>query len=70
MDFDPEIVVRLAWEGLPIVNVPVRVRYLAHGRSHFRLVRDNARIAATYGRLLVACIGRRLQRARRRGTGA
>jgi hypothetical protein len=70
MDFDPEIVVRLAWEGLPIVNVPVRVRYLVHGRSHFRLVRDNARIGATYGRLLVACIGRRLRRARRRGTGA
>jgi hypothetical protein len=58
MDFDPEIVVRLAWAGLPIVNVPVRVRYFAGGRSHFRLVRDNARIAAMYGRLLLARIGR------------
>src|SRR5439155_1153713 len=40
MDFDPEIVVRLAWEGVPIVNVPVRVRYFPQGRSHFRLIRD------------------------------
>ena len=63
MDFDPEIVVRLAWAGVPIVNVPVRVRYFAGGRSHFRLVRDNVRIAATYGRLLLARIGRALDRA-------
>ena len=58
MEFDPEIVVRLAWQGLPIVNVPVHVRYFAGGRSHFRLVRDNARIAAAYGRLLIAWVGR------------
>ncbi len=58
MDFDPEIVVRLAWAGVPIVNVPVRVRYFPGGRSHFRLVRDNVIIAATYGRLLLALIGR------------
>jgi len=58
MDFDPEIVVRLAWTGLPIVNVAVRVRYFPQGRSHFRLVRDNVLIAATYGRLLLALLGR------------
>jgi len=60
MDFDPEIVVRLAWEGVPIVNVPVHVRYFAHGRSHFRLVGDNARIAVTYGRLFLARVGHTL----------
>jgi glycosyltransferase involved in cell wall biosynthesis len=70
MDFDPEIVVRLAWEGVPIVNVPVRVRYFAHGRSHFRLVRDNALITATYGRLLLACVGRALRRTRGSGGNA
>ena len=58
MDFDPEIVVRLAWAGLLIVNVAVRVRYFPQGRSHFRLVRDNVLIAATYGRLLLAWLGR------------
>jgi len=66
MDFDPEIVVRLAWAGVPIVNVPVRVRYFAHGRSHFRLVGDNVRIAATYWRLFLARLRRGL-RARRNG---
>jgi glycosyltransferase involved in cell wall biosynthesis len=67
MDFDPEIVVRLAWAGVPIVNVPVRVRYFAHGRSHFRLVGDNARITATYSRLFVARLGRTLRRRRNGG---
>jgi glycosyltransferase involved in cell wall biosynthesis len=70
MDFDPEIVVRLAWAGLPIVNVPVRVRYFAQGRSHFRLVRDNARITATYGRLLLARISRALGGGRGAGQAA
>jgi GT2 family glycosyltransferase len=70
MDFDPEIVVRLAWAGLPIVNVPVRVRYFPQGRSHFRLVRDNALITATYGRLLLARISRALGRGRGAGRAA
>jgi glycosyltransferase involved in cell wall biosynthesis len=65
MEFDPEIVVRLAWEGLRIINVPVAVRYFAGGRSHFRLVRDNALIATTYARLFFA----RLTRGRRRRPG-
>lgn len=67
MDFDPEIVVRLAWAGLSIVNVPVRVRYFAHGRSHFRLVRDNALIALTYGRLLLARLAGTRERRGRAG---
>ena len=58
MDFDPEIVVRLVWDGAPVVNVPVRVRYFRHGRSHFRLVRDNLRITLTYTRLFMALLGR------------
>ena len=47
MDFDPEVAVRLAWAGLPIINVPTKVRYVSHdegGVSHFRLVKDNALI--------------------------
>jgi len=44
----------------------VRVRYFATGRSHFRMVRDNIRLAVTYGRLLVA----RLTRVGRRSAGA
>jgi glycosyltransferase involved in cell wall biosynthesis len=54
MEFDPEIVVRLAWAGVPIVNVPTRVRYFAGGLSNFRMVRDNALIVRAYTRLVLA----------------
>lgn len=56
MDFDPEIVVRLAWYGVPIVNVLTRVRYFPAGLSHFRFFRDNVLIAAAYGRLFYAVL--------------
>lgn len=59
MEFDVEIVVRLAWEGIPIVNVPTRVRYFPDGLSNFRLVRDNALIALAYTRLFFLRWGRR-----------
>src|SRR5262249_9443847 len=60
MEFDPEIVVRLAWAGVPIVNVPTRVRYFADGLSNFRMVRDNALIVRAYTRLVLArLLGRR-----------
>lgn len=54
MEFDPEIVVRLAWDGVPIVNIPTRVRYFAGGLSNFRMVRDNALITRAYVRLVLA----------------
>ena len=60
MDFDPEIVVRLAWEGVPIVNIPTRVRYFRGGLSHFRMVRDNLLIIRTYVRLVGARVRRSL----------
>ena len=54
MDFDVEIAIRLAWAGVPIVNAPVRVRYLSAeegGTSHFQPVRDNIRLAWMHSRL-------------------
>ncbi|MEO8409181.1 MAG: glycosyltransferase [Propionivibrio sp.] len=51
MDFDIEIVVRLAWEGLPIENIDTRVTYPADGVSHFDLWRDNLRISKMHTRL-------------------
>ena len=60
MDFDIEIAVRLVWAGVPIINVPTRVRYLpraAGGVSHFRPVRDNVAITWMHTRLLfVVCL--------------
>jgi len=51
MSFDIEILVRLAWEGLPVESVATRVVYPDGGVSHFRMLRDNVRISATHTRL-------------------
>lgn len=41
MDFDTEVLVRLCWEGVGVVNLPTRVGYPADGVSHFLMWRDN-----------------------------
>ncbi len=41
MDFDPDIVVRLYWQGLPVINFDTHVLYPANGISNFNLWRDN-----------------------------
>ncbi len=51
MDFDPELAVRLVWQGTRVVNVPTRVRYFAGGLSHFDVVWDDVRLASLYTRL-------------------
>jgi glycosyltransferase involved in cell wall biosynthesis len=51
MEFDPEILVRASWAGIPIVNMPTRVIYPADGVSHFKMWRDNARISWMHTRL-------------------
>jgi len=52
MAFDPEILVRAAWAGIPLTFVPIHVQYPANGKSHFRYVRDNLEIAWMHTRLL------------------
>lgn len=51
MEFDPELAVRLVWEGVSVVNVPCRVRYPDGGTSHFDLLWDNIRISWMHTRL-------------------
>jgi glycosyltransferase involved in cell wall biosynthesis len=58
MDFDPEIAVRLVWAGLPVVDVPTRVRYFADGVSHFDLFRDNVRMIWLHVRLFLGMLRR------------
>ncbi len=58
MDFDPEIVVRLMWAGVPVATVPTRVRYFPNGLSHFHLLRDNARISWAHTRLVCGMLAR------------
>ncbi|HEY1847897.1 MAG TPA: glycosyltransferase family 2 protein [Opitutaceae bacterium] len=58
-DFDPEVAVRLAWAGVPAVNLPAACRYVprsAGGISHFHYVRDNLRMAAMHTRLILSLL--------------
>jgi glycosyltransferase involved in cell wall biosynthesis len=56
MDFDSELLVRLHWRGVRIVNLPTRVRYPADGVSHFQLVRDNVLISGMHARMLAGML--------------
>jgi glycosyltransferase involved in cell wall biosynthesis len=58
MDFEPELAVRLFWEGVPVVNVPTRVVYPPGGLSHFDALRDGSRLAWLYVRLAAGMLGR------------
>jgi glycosyltransferase involved in cell wall biosynthesis len=56
MDFDPEIAVRLVWQGVAVVHVPTPVIYRAAsagGVSHYRGVADTLLIAGAHFRLCV-----------------
>lgn len=53
-DFDPEVAVRLAWKGIPIINHPTPVRYPSKeegGVSQFRYLRDNTLLTWMHVRL-------------------
>lgn len=71
MDFDPEILVRLAWRDQPMHWLPTQVRYPQDGRSHFRLVHDNALISKMHATLFCGMLlraPRLLWRRLRRGS--
>ncbi|POA22064.1 glycosyl transferase [Pseudomonas sp. FW300-N1A1] len=54
MDFDSDILVRLAWRNQPMQWLQTRVHYPLDGVSHFRMVHDNLLITSMHTRL---CIG-------------
>ena len=54
MDFDPEVMVRLIWAGVPVFFVPVRVAYPEGNVSSFDLLGDNWRITKMHTRLVFA----------------
>lgn len=66
MDFEPELAVRLAWTGVPVLNVATRVRYFADGLSHFDVVWDDVRLTWLYARLTAGMLARAPQLLRRR----
>jgi hypothetical protein len=58
-DFDPEVAVRLCWQGIPVINHPTPVRYLTAeegGVSQFKYFRDNVLLTWMYFRLLIEFI--------------
>ncbi len=52
MDFDPEIAVRLFWQGVPMVNIETKVEYPVGGVSHFNYLRDNLRLVRLHTELV------------------
>ncbi|MDR2506385.1 MAG: glycosyltransferase family 2 protein [Candidatus Accumulibacter sp.] len=58
MNFDVEILVRMAWEGVPMESVPTRVVYPPDGLSHFDMLKDNIRISLTHVRLFTGMLFR------------
>ncbi len=51
MEFDPEIAVRMHWQGTPVKSVRTSVRYFEDGLSNFRLFQDNVMISWMFCRL-------------------
>jgi glycosyltransferase involved in cell wall biosynthesis/uncharacterized protein (DUF2062 family) len=56
--FETEILVKAAWAGLPLKDVPIRVDYRPPGGriTHFKALADNARIAWLNTRLTLRCV--------------
>ena len=51
MDFDPEVMVRLHWRGVRVVNLPTKIHYPLDGVSHFKVLLDNVLISKMHTRL-------------------
>ena len=58
MDFDIDIVVRLYWQGVAVINLPTLVHYPYDGVSHFNLWRDNLMISKIHARLFFGMLSR------------
>ncbi len=66
MSFDPEVMIRAHWAGIPLQRIPTRVCYLAPeegGISHFKMINDNVRHTWAHIRLLLQAPFRQLYRA-------
>jgi glycosyltransferase involved in cell wall biosynthesis len=58
MSFDIEVLVRLHWAGLDIVNLPTRVSYPSDGVSHFRGWLDSLLISRLHATLFFGMLAR------------
>ena len=55
-EFEVEVIVRMAWRGVRVANVPVKVVYPADRVSHFRPLRDFTRISILNTFLVLAAL--------------
>jgi len=60
MEFDPELAVKMAWQGITIINHPTQVVYKQGGISNFRVWADNVRISWMHTKLVSLSLFRRL----------
>lgn len=58
MNFDTDVLVRLYWEGLDVINLPTRVSYPRDGVSHFRVWMDNVLITRMHAVLFFGMLVR------------
>ena len=58
MNFDIEILVRLYWDGIEVVNLPTRVGYPEDGVSHFKAWTDNVLITRLHVALFFGMLPR------------
>ncbi len=58
MEFDIEILVRLYWQGVPVINIPTKVSYPLDGVSHFKMWEDNLKISTMHAGLFFGMLVR------------
>ena len=58
MDFDVEVMVRLYWSGIRIIQLPTPVQYPLDGVSHFAVWRDNVLISRMHAKLFFGMLWR------------
>jgi len=58
MNFDIEVLVRLYWAGLEVINLPTPVNYPVDGVSHFRCWLDNYLISRLHATLFFGMLAR------------
>ena len=58
MDFDIEVVVRLYWQGVDVINIETEVHYPLDGISHFQMLQDNLLISRKHAQLFFGMLWR------------
>lgn len=62
MEFDPEILIRMRWQGVQVKSFDTRVEYGHKEPSNFNMVRDNVKISWLFMRLFFVGIARLIWR--------